>query len=138
MRLWNLSLVMLDVQAVFRHTPLINCECRVPPSADRIWFWVYYNKIPIYLISYVLKGGYILQRALTPYPTASPTPKGLRHWTLASALTKRPHSLCASYSPLCGDLITIYPKPCSIYLRGTLTYGPWTCLFLDGCLRKAG
>ena len=27
-----------------------------PPSVDRIWGWVYYNKIPIYPICYLLKG----------------------------------------------------------------------------------
>ena len=27
-----------------------------------------------------------------------------------------------------GDLIIIYPKPCSIYLRGTLRVGCWTML----------
>ena len=27
-----------------------------PPEVDRIWLWVYYNKIPIYPIFYLLKG----------------------------------------------------------------------------------
>ena len=27
-----------------------------PPKVDRIWLWVYYNKIPIYSICYLLKG----------------------------------------------------------------------------------
>ena len=27
---------------------------------DRIWFWVYYNKVRIYLIFYLLKGDYSL------------------------------------------------------------------------------
>ena len=27
-----------------------------PPSVDRIWLWVYYNKTPIYPIFYLLKG----------------------------------------------------------------------------------
>ena len=31
-----------------------------PPGADRTWLWVYYNKIPIYLIFYLLQGGYRL------------------------------------------------------------------------------
>ena len=26
-----------------------------PPYVDRIWFWVYYNKVPIYPIFYLLK-----------------------------------------------------------------------------------
>ena len=30
-----------------------------PPEVDRIWLWVYNNKTPIYLISYLLKGEYI-------------------------------------------------------------------------------
>ena len=29
-----------------------------PPLVDRIWLWVYYNKIPIYPIFYLLKGDY--------------------------------------------------------------------------------
>ena len=29
-----------------------------PPCVDRIWLWVYYNKIPIYPIFYLLKGDY--------------------------------------------------------------------------------
>ena len=29
-----------------------------PSSVDRIWLWVYYNKIPIYPIFYLLKGDY--------------------------------------------------------------------------------
>ena len=29
-----------------------------PPQVDRIWIWVSYNKIPIYPIFYLLKGGY--------------------------------------------------------------------------------
>ena len=32
-----------------------------PPEVDRIWLWVYYNKIPIYRIFYLLKGGYRAQ-----------------------------------------------------------------------------
>ena len=31
----------------------------VPPKVDGIWLWVYYNKIPIYHIFYLLKGDYI-------------------------------------------------------------------------------
>ena len=31
-----------------------------PPKVDRIWLWVYYNKIHIYPIFYLLKGGYRL------------------------------------------------------------------------------
>ena len=27
-----------------------------PPEVDRIWLWVYYNKIPLYPIFYLLKG----------------------------------------------------------------------------------
>ena len=30
---------------------------------DRIWLWVYYNKIPIYPIFYPLKGDYTPKRA---------------------------------------------------------------------------
>ena len=29
-----------------------------PPEVDRIWLWVYHNKIPIYPIFYLLKGDY--------------------------------------------------------------------------------
>ena len=29
-----------------------------PPEVDRIWLWVYYNKIPMYPIFYLLKGDY--------------------------------------------------------------------------------
>ena len=29
-----------------------------PPLVDRIWFWVYYDEIPIYPIFYLLKGDY--------------------------------------------------------------------------------
>ena len=29
-----------------------------PPSVDRIWLWVYHNKIHIYPIVYLLKGDY--------------------------------------------------------------------------------
>ena len=29
-----------------------------PPSVDRIWLWVYCNKIPIYPIFYLLKRDY--------------------------------------------------------------------------------
>ena len=29
-----------------------------PPEVARIWLWVYYNKVPIYPIFYLLKGGY--------------------------------------------------------------------------------
>ena len=29
-----------------------------PPEVDKIWLWVYYNKIPIYPIFYLLKGDY--------------------------------------------------------------------------------
>ena len=32
----------------------------VPRLVDRIWLWVYYNKIPIYPIFYLLKGDYIV------------------------------------------------------------------------------
>ena len=32
-----------------------------PPQVDRIWLWVYYNKIPIYPIFYLLKGDYRLR-----------------------------------------------------------------------------
>ena len=28
------------------------------PQVDRIWLWVYYNKIPIYPIFYLLQGDY--------------------------------------------------------------------------------
>ena len=31
-----------------------------PPQVDRIWLWVYYNKIPIYSVFYLLKGDYRL------------------------------------------------------------------------------
>ena len=31
-----------------------------PPSVDIIWLWLYYNKIPIYTIFYLLKGDCIL------------------------------------------------------------------------------
>ena len=27
-----------------------------PPQVDRIWLWIYYNKIPMYPILYLLKG----------------------------------------------------------------------------------
>ena len=27
-----------------------------PPEVDRIWLWVYYNKIPLYPIFYLLEG----------------------------------------------------------------------------------
>ena len=30
-----------------------------PPYVDRIWLWVYNNKIPMYPIFYLLKGDYI-------------------------------------------------------------------------------
>ena len=30
------------------------------PYVDRIWLWVYYNKIPMYPIFYLLKGDYVL------------------------------------------------------------------------------
>ena len=30
-----------------------------PPEVDRIWLRVYYNKIPVYLIVYLLKGDYV-------------------------------------------------------------------------------
>ena len=30
----------------------------VPLKIDRIWLWVFYNKIPIYLLFYLLKGDY--------------------------------------------------------------------------------
>ena len=30
-----------------------------PPQVERIWLWVYYNKIPIQPIFYLLKGAYI-------------------------------------------------------------------------------
>ena len=30
-----------------------------PPQVDRIWLWVYYNKIPIYPIFCLLQGDYI-------------------------------------------------------------------------------
>ena len=32
-----------------------------PPEVDRMWLWVYYNKIPIYPIFYLLKGDYPLK-----------------------------------------------------------------------------
>ena len=32
-----------------------------PPEVDRIWLWVCHNKIPIYPIFYLLKGGYNLE-----------------------------------------------------------------------------
>ena len=31
----------------------------VPPQVDRRWLWVCYNKIPLYLIFYLLKGDYM-------------------------------------------------------------------------------
>ena len=40
--------------------PHITCNY-IPPYVDRIWLWVYYNKIPIYPIFYLLKGGCIPQ-----------------------------------------------------------------------------
>ena len=30
------------------------CKPYSPPKVDRIWLWVYYNKIPIYPIFYLL------------------------------------------------------------------------------------
>ena len=35
-----------------------------PPLVDRMWLWVYYNKIPIYPISYLLTGDCICIRIL--------------------------------------------------------------------------
>ena len=38
-----------------------------PPKVDRIWLWVYYNKISIYPIFYLLKGDYnISVRIVSP------------------------------------------------------------------------
>ena len=31
-----------------------------PPYVDRIWLWVYYDKIPIYPMFYLPKGDYML------------------------------------------------------------------------------
>ena len=42
-----------------------------PPQVDRIWLGVYYSKIPIYPIFYLLKGDYMLLRCglgLNPKP----------------------------------------------------------------------
>ena len=33
-----------------------HCKPYSPPKVDRIWLWVYDNKIPIYPIFYLLKG----------------------------------------------------------------------------------
>ena len=34
----------------------VYCLVYSPPLVDRIWLWVYYNKIPIYPIFYLLEG----------------------------------------------------------------------------------
>ena len=36
----------------------LNLKPYSPPQVDRIWLCVYYNKIPIYPIFYLLKGDY--------------------------------------------------------------------------------
>ena len=33
-----------------------------PPKVDRIWLWVYYNKIPIYRIFYLPEGDYSFEK----------------------------------------------------------------------------
>ena len=42
-----------------RHNFGINTHSYSPPLVDRIWLWVYYNKIPIYPIFYLLKEDYM-------------------------------------------------------------------------------
>ena len=37
----------MDALPFWRHSP---------PQVGRIWLWVYYNKVPIYYIFYILKG----------------------------------------------------------------------------------
>ena len=32
-----------------------------PPQVNGIWLWVYYNKIAVYPIFYLLKGDYIIE-----------------------------------------------------------------------------
>ena len=41
------------------------CYTYSPPQVDRMWLWVYYNKIPIYPIFYLLKGHYRFASLLT-------------------------------------------------------------------------
>ena len=38
-----------------------------PPEVDRIWLWVYYNKVPIYPIFYLLKGNYMILNLLSTW-----------------------------------------------------------------------
>ena len=37
-----------------------------PPKVDRIWVWVYSNKIPIYPIFYLLNGDYACCSSTVP------------------------------------------------------------------------
>ena len=39
-----------------------------PPGVYRIWLWVYYTKIPLYPIFYLLKGDYRVYPASLAYP----------------------------------------------------------------------
>ena len=54
-----------------------------PLEVDRIWLWVYYNKIPIYLIFYLLKGDYSMYRGPSYFGQlsfAEPRPSKLVLW----------------------------------------------------------
>ena len=55
----------------FRH--LFQITSYSPPEVDRKWLWVYYDKIPIYTIFYLLKGGdYIWRSPRSFIPTDKP------------------------------------------------------------------
>ena len=44
-------------QGIFAHShDALGLFRNSPPQVDRIWLWVYFNKIPIYPIFYLLKG----------------------------------------------------------------------------------
>ena len=51
----KLSAGSLKAEAESGFQDVAGLWCIVPPSVDRIWLWVCYNKIPIYPIFYLLR-----------------------------------------------------------------------------------
>ena len=78
-----------------------------PPKVDRVWLWVYYEKIPIYPIFYLLKGDYTswdlgVTNGLMGLGLMGLGFQGLRVWGLADPTIGLGHPLMKSYEGFDG------------------------------------